>query len=478
MNRTPALIPAIAIIIGIFAALYDFHALLFLFILFDRKFIQTLVFAAAALLTTMHRVELPEHDFAGEGKFSIYTISESHDAWIYRGYWYPNGRSIPVSVTIPDQGNRPLAHCDWWIRGNLEVTPYNNYKLRINPDQPWIAIPYSFNLSEWRFAAKNRVKNWIETVIKDPQSALFLTGIVTGTFEDYAMKAQFSRFGLQHIMAISGFHFTLIAFLLGLMIRPLLGMRKTGAALMTLLTAYFIFLGCAPSVMRAWGSLLVVLAGQHMGRVASGLNALAIATILLLLWDPLLLHTIGFCFSCVTTASILMFHSAIASKLEFLVPARRLSESLQLTMLDQHGYCLASFLRQLLALTFSVNCVAIPVTLYYFGYFPLMSVIYNLFFPFFVTVSMTLLFLSIPLPFLHGVNSAWTRFTLDFTTQMPQSIDVGVSVDAFSPWLLGAILALLWLIYRNFVQHERLGIEVRKGFIKKYFKFWMAASAN
>lgn len=448
MERAPAFTISLAIVIGALAALFHPAVILFIIILFDKYFIRTVVIGLAAAAMVWCRVELPAKEFSGAGPFNIASMTLGENAWLYRGEWYPRSKAIPVTISIPDDGitKRPPATSDWWVKGDLRLTESGRYKVKIDTYQPWVSVPHTWNLGEWRLRAKDAVKKWIESKMEDPSSATFLTGIATGTFDNEDMTSQFSRFGLQHIMAISGFHFALIAGFLGWCLRPVLGHDKTCIALIFLLTLYCIFLGSAPSVMRAWATLIIALAGSYFGRTTSGLNALGIAIGMLVVWDPLLLHTIGFCFSCLTTAAILLFYGPSEKLIVKILPKRKLDISVHLTTLDQHGYCLASLLRGMLSLTLAVNVVAIPVTLFYFQYFPMMSLIYNLFFPLFVTVSMVLLILSIPLPFLHPINEFWTKHMLDFTSNMPTYVDIGISGDVYSGWILGIILSALFLV--------------------------------
>lgn len=456
MNRAPAFTASLALVIGALAALYHPAVIFFIFFLYDKYFFRTLVVALVSALLIWCRVELPQTSFTGAGVFSISSVSCSKDSWLYRGYWYPHNRGIPVTIVFPDNTvtKRPPANCDWWVEGDLIVKEKGRYRVKVELHRPWIEIPYTYNLSEWRLKAKNFVKSWIEKAIPEYSSATFLTGIATGTFDDSEMTTQFSRFGLQHIMAISGFHFALIAGFLGWCLRPLFGQRNSCIVLVALLSLYCIFLGCAPSVMRAWMTLIIALTGRFFGRTTSGLNALGIAIATLVVWDPLLLHTIGFCFSCVTTASILLFYGPAEGLIVKILPKRTLQQSINLTFLDQHGYCLASLLRGMLALTIAVNIVAIPVTLYYFQYFPLMSLIYNLFFPLCVTVSMVLLIISILIPWIHPINECWTKHMLDFTSNMPKFVDHGISVEAFSAWILGGVLVSFLLLHRWLEQRK------------------------
>ena len=88
---------------------------------------------------------------------------------------------------------------------------------------------------------------------------------------------------------------------------------------------------------------------------------------------------------------------------------------------DRHGLCLLHFLRQGLALGIAVNLAALPLTLYHFHKFPLSGLLYNLFFPPMVSISLFLVAaaagVGLAFPWLaswiHSLNAAYTSFLLN-----------------------------------------------------------------
>ena len=246
-------------------------------------------------------------------------------------------------------------------------------------------------------------------------------------------------------MAISGFHFSLIASLLGLMLRPLFRQRTAYMLLMALICLYFLFLGPGASILRAFTTIGIALAAGVIGRPASGINALGAAAFLLLLYDPLLLATVGFPFSVLTTASILMLYPTADRFLKRFFRERTMETLATLPKTEKIGYYLMHHARQAFALTLAVNAIALPMTLYFFGVFPLLSILYNLFFPFLVSVAMALLLFALLLPplapLLFHINSGFTHSLLASTHNLPPTFDKTLQLPEISPLFL-----LLWLL--------------------------------
>jgi competence protein ComEC len=368
----------------------------------------------------------------------------------------PIARYINISLSVPDndQIQRPLANQEYFVQGKLKQTDNEQYILKISPQKPWHPILGSWSLTEYRYQAKQMVKRYIISHIPNPHSASFLSGLATGEFESRLFASEFSRFGLQHIMAISGFHFSIIATILGILFRFIFS-RKRGAALLALLLcSYFLFLGCTPSIMRAWIAISIYLIAQLVEKKASALNSLGIALLTILLIDPLACTHMGFQFSFLTTAAILLLYSSCDHFMEKILTKRSLSQMIRMDLLNQHGYYVLSLFRQGIALSLAVNLVALPVTLFYFQKFPWMSLLYNLFFPLLVSGAMFLLLigaiLSLAIPFvadwIHSLNSGYTQWILNFTFNMPTTFDITLRVAPLPSWILISYLSILFAV--------------------------------
>lgn len=452
-QANPAFCYSLSLLIGIYAAFAWSPVLLFPLCIIALsslsnpfRLLLALILFAAAYGFIQFQYIFPTQPLQGTALFQIESISSaSHhfgSYWKYRGkirYFMPDnkdeqgGKNIPCVLTIPQKKGivRPRADSSYWIYGTLKPINKNSYTLSVNLMEPWHPVPKSFSLAEWRHHTKKAVQKMIRKKIRGEQTGDFLGGLATGEFEDKMLSHDFVRFGLQHIMAISGFHFALLAAILSFFFRIFFSDKKMNLLLIFLLSSYFLFLGLSPSIIRAWISVLIALFSVFFERERSGINSLGVGIIAICLMDPLMTLGIGFQFSVAATAAILILYPAMHRLLKKLWVERTLSHMLQMTTIDQHGYCLLAFFRDALALTLAVNLAALPMTLFFFQKFPWMSLIYNLFFPFLVSFAMFLLVLGcgigLILPIfgnaVHWINSIYTHFILNLVVSMPASLD-------------------------------------------------------
>lgn len=124
-----------------------------------------------------------------------------------------------------------------------------------------------------------------------------------GTRDEYAAA------GLAHILAISGLHVGIIAWLITVALWPLYIARMTRtrlSATIILLWIYVAVIGFPPSVTRAAIMATVFMTGRIIQRESVPLNSLCLAAILILLADPADLFSIGFQLSFAAVAAIII----------------------------------------------------------------------------------------------------------------------------------------------------------------------------
>lgn len=373
--------------------------------------------------------------------FSVNTLKMQetpfHKGYLYSGWLYQKNTKIPCSMYYRGKG-RPKANCDYIVKGQLlKKGPYA-YVFR--PEQ-WSRVEKSWSGAEWRFQLKNRFRSFL--VKKLPRSGSFLTSLVTGESDDRLRRFEFGRLGLSHILAVSGFHFGVLLAFCSFFLQFFLPRRAQWAALMILSTAYFLFIGTMPAVQRAWIAVLLYLLGRWLGRHASGLNLLGTALLIELLLDPLMSSNLGFQLSFTCSAGILLLHPLIEKQIRTVLPKRTGSELYQLPLLSKHAYVLSAFLRHSFSLTLAVNLTTLPILLYHFHQFPLLGLLYNLFFPFLVGIAISLLFLSFLAPFLFPLTDFYTAQLLDMVSNPPPVLDYVISVTHFPAWIIPIYLFAL-----------------------------------
>jgi len=483
-KQHPALLYGISALIGFQFFFFQSFILIFLFAAlllslafsaktFPRASLALFIFLSSwGYFSLSHQIpQIPLQGISGTAIIEISNLNATRNnfgqTWTYQGMlknFLPNdpvdttstAKQLPYRITLTQRGDftRPLADRSYIVQGILKPQLSGSYTLKVKNKDSWHPLPNTWSLAEVRFQAKQKLNHYIQEQFKNSHVVSFLIGNVTGDFNDRLMWSEFSRFGLQHIMGISGFHFTLLAALLSFFLRLFFTQKVSAFLIILLLSLYFLFLGWSSAVVRAWLTILIFFSGQILEKRTIALNSLGIALLISLLFDPFLALQLGFQFSFLCTAAILLFYPIFDEWLQLPFSKRKLSHLTEMDRLNQHGYIAITLFRQALALTLAVHLVALPIALFYFHKFPLLGLLYNFFFPFLTTLSLFLLlggFLAAiifpPLATLiHTINNAFTTGMLNLTYNVPTKLDYYVRVSSIPAEILLVYLALLFFL--------------------------------
>lgn len=455
----PLLLYGLSFLFGIiFKPLYLFPiSFLFYFATYKRAFLCTMILFTGYFWFQLGHSHPPEGIWKGSGHLVIQSISLKNQygkpRYFYKGLLTDfksseaTYKNIPIFFTLAEKG--PVADGDFFVEGILFSQP-RGYSFKPNLEVGWKKVKGSYNFSEKRFYIKEKLKSWVKQRISQPASASLLSGLVTGDFDDKSLLMDFSQLGLSHLLAISGFHFTLIAAILGYFIKPFLSVKKRSIVLLLVLGIYCAFLGVAPSIMRAFITLFIFLLCPLLESASKGENSLGACLIVLLIIDPFSALSAGFILSFLATAAILIFFPLIDNKIKggfpSYLPTRSPQQLQELSKYQRGVVVLLTFIRSSVSLNIAVLIVALPATLAIFHSFPPFSFIYNLFFPLLLSISILLFILSIPLPFLHSLNSNYTYFILQITRETPAELTWVYQSKAFTPDIAVIVLTLIFSI--------------------------------
>ena len=130
------------------------------------------------------------------------------------------------------------------------------------------------------------------------------------------VRASFTRQGLAHLMAISGFHLAVMAGVALFLVR-LTGERGwlEPAIVALLVGAYLLLVPARPPVMRAGLMVLALLAAEGAGRRYDRVSTLAWIGVALLVWRPMDLWSLGFQLSFGITAALLWLGTHVHTRL-------------------------------------------------------------------------------------------------------------------------------------------------------------------
>ena len=183
-------------------------------------------------------------------------------------------------------------------------------------------------------------------------TAGFLLGDTRGIPPDVISAYRDS--GLSHLLAVSGENVAFVLALASVVLRRLrLGART--AVAVGVIVMFAAMTRFEPSVLRASAMAALALLASFAGRPISTLRVLAYAVIVLLVADPFLLHSVAFLLSCGASAGIALLRAPIARRL----PGPEL-------------------VREPLAVSLAAQVGVMPILLWAFGTFPVVTPLANL----------------------------------------------------------------------------------------------------
>ncbi|CAN5639905.1 ComEC/Rec2 family competence protein [soil metagenome] len=197
--------------------------------------------------------------------------------------------------------------------------------------------------------------------LPEPQGGLaaaILIGLRDLVSRDVAESFRIS--GLSHVVAISGWHISLLG---GVVSGALRGLSRRPRSLLVLaaITSYAVLAGASPSVIRAALMASVVLLARESGRKGQASAALGLAALGMLLVDPATVEDIGFQLSLTATAGLLCWAGPIGDRLRPRLPQRT-----------------PGWMLEALAVSLAAQAATLPLVLLHFGRLSLVAPLANL----------------------------------------------------------------------------------------------------
>ena len=204
---------------------------------------------------------------------------------------------------------------------------------------------------------RNTLNESIDRVYNDENSAL-IKALVTGdkSYISDETRTLYTDGGAIHLLCVSGLHVGIIAGIIFFIINRISNKARLLSALLVsaILFVYMIFIGSAPSVVRAVIMASLMFMAKPVGRKSDGLNNMFIAAFLILLGNPLLLFNSGFLLSFATVTGIV----------------------LSITKRNENGK--DNYFADILKTSFFATIFALPITAYYFYSVSVAGVLTNL----------------------------------------------------------------------------------------------------
>lgn len=145
----------------------------------------------------------------------------------------------------------------------------------------------------------------------------FLKGILLGYADliPSEIEESFRATGIRHILAISGYHVSLVVLLLYQGLRRLQWSRRRAVPITVGGIVFFILItGASTSTIRAGVLAIILLLAEWMGRYSAGMRPLVLTASLMLIFSPLLaVYSLGFQLSFLAVVGILVFSDALTT---------------------------------------------------------------------------------------------------------------------------------------------------------------------
>lgn len=373
----PALELALLLVISIsiyFRAVYVIIVLGVLFWVLDLR--RIILFSGPFLALFLGYLGLyykempPQKETSIQGQIKIESV-EFKQSPFGSGILYKGRLSTSEGICrlpIAFQGNKKWQRLDprwtYFVEGTL--LPKEGYGFGLKMSAPPRALKKRLSLVPLRTQLKTDFKRFLKRVFKDPKVRDFYIGVSTGEFSNTFMAYTFARFGLNHLLAISGFHFGLLILFLHFIFSIVGNFKLKNILILIGITSFYLFVGSGPSLSRAWIVAFIYLLGGVLEKRASAINTLSLSLFIILMMDPMMMKHLGFQFSFLVTYGILFFTPYFF-------------RLLQKVMGDKH--LLKTWISGALSLGISVHLAALPLSLFVFHKFYWMGFIFNLFVP-------------------------------------------------------------------------------------------------
>lgn len=136
----------------------------------------------------------------------------------------------------------------------------------------------------WRNILENRIKESLPRLMSG-----YMLALTVGK-RDRALEKSHREAGTVHLLAVSGFHVGIMAFLAALLL-PKGRVRMVGTSFFV--WSYVLFAGFPPGGVRAAIMLQIYLLGLFLGRSPSAFNSVSVAGLIMLLHNPWTFYDIG-----------------------------------------------------------------------------------------------------------------------------------------------------------------------------------------
>ena len=326
------------------------------------------------------------------------------------------------------------------------------------PNSFQVAEKENLTLSEKIKQKRLEILQNIDQAKLSEKSKEFTKGIILAdrTEMDRETVEDFSKSGLVHILAISGSHMAIIFWLILLLLKPIFPANFRNVPIVISLIfiwLFAIFIDFGSSVIRSCIMITAYYFYVLLQRKPDLLHAMAISGLAILIFDTNQLFDVGFQLSFIAVFGIFWLNEPI------------------LKYLPKPKNNVQNFLVNVISISIAAQLATLPLVIYYFHQYSLISVIANLVvIPFSEVIIIFALLMTILLGF--GFDISWLNALYDSGVQLVlKVIHFFASLDVFFfkniPMHWSEVIVLFSMIYflRRFLTRHHLKSLIKVGFL-------------
>ena len=314
------------------------------------------------------------------------------------------------------------------------------------PEGQWKVLSHNrINLKILAVHCRNYLLEMLRSADMEPRATAVLSALTLGYKNDLEARTTevFTKAGVIHVMALSGFNvaiiYLLISFMLGFLKKSMAGRIVRLLIALAVIWTFAIITGLSSSVTRACVMITIMLAGKFINRNASALNIISASAFLILVISPFQLMDVGFQLSYAAVLGIV-----------YIQPYFYRAFIVKNSIVDK--------LWALFTVSLAAQLATSPLTLYYFHQFPYFFWISNLYVVPMVTLIIYVTGAFMALSFLEPIKLVIGNileflvkallWPLDRLGDFPGVVADGIYINSTQVILLFMILLLIMLFIR------------------------------
>lgn len=317
------------------------------------------------------------------------------------------------------------------VNGNLVQPSKNtipntfNYKEYLyNKHIYWTVNIKSIKLNNDNISFIYRIKNAFITRLNKFTSNEYLYAFILGdkNYIDSDTYEKFSNNGVTHLFAVSGMHVSFLVLAIEFFLNKFkVNSKITSSLIISFLIFYMFLIGFTASVVRASLLYILLLINKKLNINIKGIFVLYILFLFLLIINPFYIYDLGFIYSFLTTFGLMLFSKKISG----------------------------NYLTKLLKVSFIAFIFSLPVTLYNFYEFNLLTVLNNLVMvPFVSIILFPLAVITFIIPLLEPILSICVNI-LEFLNSFLDIISINLVVGKINIIFIIIYYFIVYLIYKH-----------------------------